>query len=61
MLKSLLVCVILAAALTACEQQQQAAAEVGAHPKQIIDQAADDLAKAQALAAEQRQAAEAAK
>jgi hypothetical protein len=61
MLKSFFICVIFAAALTACEQQQQAAAEVGAQPKQIIDQAADDLAKAQALAAEQRQTAEAAK
>lgn len=54
MLKSLIIGVILAAALTACDKQQQAAAEVGARPKQTIDKVTADLAKAQALAAEQR-------
>jgi len=58
MLQSVIVYVILAAALTACEKQQQAAAAVGALPKQTINQVTADLARAQALAAEQRQAAE---
>lgn len=57
--KSVLVCVMLAAALTACEKQQQDSAEIGALPKQMIDRATDDIAKAHALAAEQRLAAEA--
>jgi hypothetical protein len=50
--KLLLVCTILATALTACEKQKQASAEVGAIPKQIIDKATNDINNAQALAAE---------
>lgn len=60
MCKFLLVCAVFAVALTACEQQKQASAEVGAIPKQLIDQVSDDINKAQALNAAKLQAAEAA-
>ena len=58
MFKLLLVCALCAVALTACEQQKQASAEVGAVPKQIMDKATNDLNKAQALEAEQRKTLE---
>ena len=45
--------IICALALTACEQQKQASAEVGATPKTIIDKATNDINAAQALVAEQ--------
>ena len=45
--------IIRALALTACEQQKQASAEVGAIPKTIIDKATNDINAAQALVAEQ--------
>ena len=44
---------ICAFTLTACEQQKQASAEVGAIPKTIIHKATNDINAAQALAAEQ--------
>ena len=46
------------ALLTACEQQKQASAEVGAVPKQILDKATNDVNAAQALAAENAKAIE---
>lgn len=57
MLKLLLACA-LCAILTACDQQKQASAEVGAIPKNIIDKASNDINAAQALAAEKMQAVE---
>ena len=42
------------ALLTACEQQKQASAEVGAIPKQILNKATNDINAAQALAAEKQ-------
>lgn len=39
-------------ALTACDQQKQASAEVAAIPKQILDKATNDINAAQALATE---------
>lgn len=44
--------------LSACEQQKQASAEVGAIPKTIIDKTTNDINAAQALAAEKMQAIE---
>jgi hypothetical protein len=44
--------------LSACEQQKQASAEVGAIPKTIIDKARNDINNAAAVAAEQAKAAE---
>ena len=58
MFKLLLVCALCAFALTACEQQKQASAEVGAIPKTILDKASSDINAAQALEAEQRKALE---
>jgi hypothetical protein len=40
--------------LSACEQQKQASAEVGAIPKTIIDKATTDINNAGALAAEKQ-------
>jgi predicted nucleic acid-binding Zn-ribbon protein len=42
------------ALLSACDQQKQASAEVGAVPKQILDKATNDINAAQALAAEKQ-------
>lgn len=53
-----LICALCAVTLTACEQQKQASAEVGAIPKTIIDKATSDINAAQALAAEKMQALE---
>ena len=58
MYKYLLICAIGAFTLTACEQQKQASAEVGAIPKTIIDKATNDINAAQALAAENQKALE---
>ncbi len=44
--------------LTACEQQKQASAEVGAIPKTIIDKATNDIKAAEALVAENQKALE---
>ncbi len=57
-LKSLVICVSCALALSACEQQKQASAEVGAKPKQMIDQVTNDLNAAQKLADDKMQAVE---
>ena len=40
--------------LSACEQQKQASAEVGAVPKEILDKAKNEINAAQALAAEKQ-------
>ena len=56
MVKYLLICAIFALTLTACEQQKQASAEVGAIPKTIIDKATNDIKAAEALAAENAKA-----
>ena len=58
MLKLLLAFALCAVTLTACEQQKQASAEVGAIPKTIIDKTNNDLNNAQTLEAEQRKALE---
>ena len=58
MVKLLLVCALCAVTLSACEQQKQASAEVGAMPKQMMDKTTNDLNNAQALEAEQRKALE---
>jgi hypothetical protein len=42
--------------LSACEQQKQASAEVGAVPKTIIDKASNDINAAEVAAAEQAKA-----
>jgi hypothetical protein len=44
--------------LSACEQQKQALAEVGAIPKDIMDKAKTELKAAEALAAEEAKAVE---
>lgn len=58
MVKCLLICALCAVALSACEQQKQASAEVGAIPKTILDKATSDINAAEALAAEKMQALE---
>jgi len=58
MIKFLWICAILTFNLSACEQQKQASAEVGAVPKTIMDKAKNDLNNAEALAGEQRKALE---
>ena len=52
------ICAICAFTLTACEQQKQASAQVGAIPKTIIDKAANNINAALALAAGQAKALE---
>ena len=56
--KLLPVCAFCAITLTACEQQKQASAEVGAIPKTILDKAKNDIDAAQALEAEKAKALE---
>ena len=56
--KLLLVFALCALALTACEKQKQASAEVGAIPKTMIDKTNNDLNNAQTFEAEQRKALE---
>jgi len=58
MIKILWICAILTLSISACEQQKQASAEVGAVPKQIMDKATTELNNAQAQEAEQRKALE---
>ena len=58
MFKLLLICTLCAITLTACEKQKQAATEVGAIPKQMMDKATEDLNNAQALAAEKLKSAD---
>jgi len=58
MIKILWICAILTLSISACEQQKQASAEVGAVPKTIMDKAKNDLNNAEALAGEQRKALE---
>lgn len=58
MYKLSLVGALLALTLTACEQQKQASAEVGAIPKTIIDKATKDINAAQALVDEKQKALE---
>ena len=58
MYKYLLIYAICAFTLSACEQQKQASAEVGAIPKTIIDKATNDIKAAEALAAENQKALE---
>ena len=58
MFKLLLVCALCAITLSACEQQKQASAEVGAIPKTILDKAKNDIDTAQALEAEKVKALE---
>lgn len=57
-MKYWLICALAIANLTACEQQKQASAEVGAVPKQILDKAKSDIQNAEALAAQNLQALE---
>ena len=52
MVRQLLIYTFCVFLLAACEQQKQASAEVGAKPKQIIDQVTNDLEAAQKLANE---------
>jgi hypothetical protein len=56
--KLLLAGALCAITLTACEQQKQASAEVGAIPKTILDKAKNDINAAQALDAEKAKALE---
>ena len=49
MVKQLVIYTFCVFLLAACEQQKQASAEVGAKPKQIIDQVTNDLNAAQEL------------
>lgn len=58
MLKLLCIGKLSALTLTACEQQKQASAEVGAIPKTILDKAKNDINAAQALDAEKAKALE---
>lgn len=50
--------IICALSLTACDQQKQSSAEVGAILKQILDLTTNDINAAQALAAEKMKAVE---
>lgn len=58
MVKYLLIYAIFALTLTACEQQKQASAEVGAIPKTILDKATNDIKAVETLAAKKMQAIE---
>ncbi|MEQ1600078.1 MAG: hypothetical protein ABL880_12020 [Methylotenera sp.] len=58
MTKFLFLCALFSFTLSACEQQKQASAEVGAIPKTIIDKATNDINAVEALAAEQTKALE---
>jgi hypothetical protein len=56
MFKFWILCLITIACLSACEKQKQASAEVGAVPKQMLDQATADINKAQAITDENMKA-----
>ena len=58
MVRYLLIYAICALTLTACEQQKQASAEVGAIPKTIIDKATNDIKAAETLEAENQKTLE---
>lgn len=58
MFKLIIIFATLLLLLTACEQQKQASAEVGAVPKQILDKATNEINAVQALAAEKQIAIE---
>lgn len=58
MMKYWCICALIIASLTACEQQKQASAEVGAVPKQILDKAKSDIQNAEALATQSLKAME---
>ena len=58
MLKMTGICLCCVMALSACEQQKQASAEVGAIPKTILDKAQTDVNAAEAQALEQAKALE---
>jgi uncharacterized lipoprotein YajG len=58
MMTKLLAILAALALLSACEQQKQASAEVGAVPKQILDKATNEINAAAVLAAEKMKAAE---
>lgn len=51
-MKYWLLYVLIIANLTACEQQKQTSAEVGAVPKEILDKATSDIQNAEALTAQ---------
>ena len=58
MFKCLAIFIFLALTLSACEQQKQASAEVGAIPKEILDKAKSEISAAEAAADEQAKALE---
>jgi outer membrane lipoprotein-sorting protein len=58
MFKLFCIGILCASTLSACEQQKQASAEVGAVPKEILDKAKNHISDAEALAAEQTKALE---
>jgi hypothetical protein len=58
MFKLMIIFVVFALTLNACEQQKQASAEVGAIPKTILDKAKNDISAAEALAAQNQKALE---
>lgn len=58
MLKSALLCMLCLFTLLACEKQKQASAEVGAIPKQTIDQVTGDIDAASAATEQRLQAVE---
>lgn len=58
LVKYFLDCLMCVVALTACEQQKQASAEVGAISKQILDKATNDINAAQALTVEKMKSIE---
>ncbi|NOS95437.1 MAG: hypothetical protein HOP26_03335 [Methylotenera sp.] len=58
MAKFWLFCALSLLSLSACEQQKQASAEVGAVPKQILDKVTSDINAASAIAEERLKAVE---
>ena len=58
MFKYWMIGLLTALCLSACEKQEQASAEVGAVPKQMLDKATADINKAQAIADENMKAME---
>jgi len=51
-------CVLCALSLSACEQEKQASAEVGAVPKQMMDKVTSDINAATVMADERLKAGE---
>lgn len=58
MFKSLLLCIVCAIVLTACEKEEKVPPTIGTVPKEIIDKATNDLNNATAIAADKLKAAE---